>query len=173
MKKAKGNISSSVRLNRYTINYRREMCAINTLCVAAVRHLTLVKQLVAAAVVTGDVKRLIAIELDVSPRNLQILYLCPHTDQSLPQGAKSKSKFKFTRSDQQARGMEEAPSHPTEWSIIIATIIATIINTIVITTTTTTIVITIIATLIITINMFLITGLIQRLEEILTSCHAT
>ena len=88
------------------------MCTINTLCVAAVRHLTLVKQLVAAAVVTGDVKRLIAIELDVSPRNLQILYLCPHTDQSQSQGAKS--KFKFTRSDLQARGMEEAPSHPTE-----------------------------------------------------------
>ena len=88
------------------------MFAINTLCVAAVRHLTLVKHLVAAAVVTGDVKSLIAVKLDVSPRNLQILYLCPHTDQRLPQGAKS--KFKFTRSDQQARGMEEAPSHPTE-----------------------------------------------------------
>ena len=64
------------------------MCAINTLCVSAVRHLTLVKQLVAALVVTGDVKRLIAVELDVAPRNLQILYLCQHTDQSLPQGAK-------------------------------------------------------------------------------------
>ena len=99
--------------NRSTINCVSEMCAVvNT--VSAMCHPTPVKQLVAA--LTGDVKRLIAIKLDITPRNFLIpnsssIYVPP--DQSLPPQQPNPNSNSHPGSDP-ARGLQEAPSHPTD-----------------------------------------------------------
>ena len=97
--------------NRSTINCVR-CVPLSTLSVMC--HPTPVKQLVAA--LTGDVKRLIAIKLDISPWNFLIpnsspVYVPP--DQILPPQQPNPNSNSHPGSDP-ARGLEEAPSHPTD-----------------------------------------------------------